>query len=1294
MAMTSPSTSQLIARLEAAYGQGRSWTSQAGSTARAWETSSYHLLWADHAASDADLRRLWEARKGRQPYPVVLLAPSDDEAKIRVAGPQDARPVRELPANRVLDLLEASRSLATREAASLLAREFSRLEEAVVPGVRVKELLTPHFLQDRLRWPINEQRLSRVIEGITPSATMAWHSLFQRMGYQVEQLPQRGYLLRYNNSPIAVVHPHRDPLQFSRLTDNGELPEGMVLADCAQHGAHWGVLAAGGRYRLFQRKPPVGPATGQHVEIDLGELERKDRLYLGLLAPESLKENGWLTTWVGEAKDFGEELRKGLEERLIKDALPNIARGLGEWLEAQGADLSDRDQLRQIEEASLTLVFRFMFLLHTEARGYLPIGSAAYRPHSARQLAEDSRLALSSLGRRATQRWDRLRTLIRMVRTGDRSAAVPAYNGSLFAAAGFPGSDLLERAEVADVYLAPALMAIAYETDKPDAPGLDYAGLQIGHLGAIYEALLTLRLTRAPEDLAYDSKQDVFRPVRSGEQPEVTKAQLYYQAEAGGRKAGGVFYTRHEFVDHLLRHSLLPALDQHLEEIKKIADRDPNEATQRLLDFAVVDPAMGSAHFLTAALDMIADRMELFLAEVGGLPGIAQQLSELSQENGPVSQPPEDGDLLRRLILKRCIYGVDLSPMAVEVANVTLWLASFVPGLALSYLGSNLKCGDALIGVADPLVVGASDSPMFTGQAVADAMTRAANIQRKLAENPDRTPDEVKHSEEMGADLHGATAGLRSVFDLWAAEPLGLTGARHTLETHADALVARDEGKITKIAPAIAEASHTAAQYRFFHWPLEFPGVFHRERPGFDVVVGNPPWNEITIEELAFYALREPGLRGLQSLADRRNRIRVLDQQNPSWREEFEAQQKQLATVRGFFSEAGGYQLQGVGDKDLYQLFCERYSHLVREDGRLGVVLPRTALLAQGAKGFRQWLFGQTMVTRVDFLLNAARWAFDMEPRYTVGLLSGQRSSPSNGAEFQMTGPSANLREFQDVAGYGVSIPVSSLGDAQVVPLLSSQMHADVLAKIRRGVQFDSLDNPEVSNIKGRSFDQYEPHGNEPAGFSVWDDVTSFAQAKRSRSPVFKRMFSADFLANPHTHPMNHCRIAFRDVTRSTDSRTVRACLVPPRTPLTNKAPYLIFAGWGGLAQANVLGIMNSLPFDWIARRYVETNLNYFILDMLTFPPPDNTPWQRIGRLAARLSCLDERFYEFAAEAEVEYGPLTDAQRNDMRAEIDALVAGAYGLTEDELRFVFRDFTENAVSLPYRQVVLGKFVSL
>ena len=1344
--MTSRAANQPPARLETTFGPGRGWTSQAGSSARVWETSAYHLLWSDDAASEGEVRRLWEARKGRQAYAVVLLAPSDDESRVRVAGPQDARPVRELPLVRVLDLLEASRGLAARRAASFLAREFGRLEETVVPGLRVKDLLTPHFVRERLRWPMNEQRLSGAVEGTPHTGNVSWRSLFQGMGYQTEQLPQRGYLLRHDNAPVAVVHPHPDASQFSRLTDNGELPEGVVLSDCGQQGAPWGILTAEGRYRLFQRRPPVGSAAGQHIEIDTGELERKDRLYLGLLAPQSLKENGWLTDWVGEAKDFGEELRKGLEERLIKDALPNVARGLGEHLESQGAALSDREQLRQIEEAALTLVFRFMFLLHTEARGYLPIGSAAYRPHSARQLADDSRLAQSQLSRKSTQRWDRLRTLVRMVRTGDRSAGVPAYNGSLFAADGFPGSALLEQSEVADIYLAPALAAIAYETDKPDAPGLDYAGLQIGHLGAIYEALLTLRLTRAPEELAYDPKQDVFRPLRAGEQPEVTRAQLYYQAEAGGRKAGGVFYTRHEFVDHLLNHSLLPALDDHLDGIRKLAERAPQEAARRLFDFSVVDPAMGSAHFLTAALDIMADRMELFLAEVGGLPGIAAQLSELSLHDGPAVHQPEDGDLLRRLILKRCIYGVDLSPMAVEVANVTLWLASFVPGLALSYLGSNLKCGDALIGVADPSVVGAMDSPLLTGRPVDIAMRRAAELQRELVEIPDRTPGEVQHSEKLSAKLHRATEELRNAFNLWAAEPLGLQGARHTLETNVAEIVditlwTSDISE--EIIEASARSMAIASKYCFFHWPLEFPSVFHRERPGFDVVVGNPPWNKVKFEMPSFLALHDPGIRGLRSGLERDERAERLFQQRPELRREIEETKQQIEEQRKFFRPENGYTIQGSGDTDLYKLFCERYASITRKQGFLGVVLPRVAFLNDGSRGFRRWFFKACRPSRIDALLNNRHWAFDIHPQYSIALVTAQVGA-SVGGSVTVTGPARNEREFAAcIAGKGVQVDLAALaswtpapmGDSAKeptweLPLLPTPVHVSVLSKLRCGARFDALQNPESENIstgraaaprltpytelheaqqralfthppgegripvwKGRSFDQYEPHGDELAGYAVWDDVFSFAQRKRSRSSVFKRMFSADFIADPDTHPMNNCRIAFRDVTRSTDSRTVRACLIPPRTPLTHTAPNLVINAYSTLAQAYILGVMNSLSFDWLARRYVETHLTYFILNSLTFPPLDSTTWQRIGALAARLSCLNERFAEFAADAGVACGPLTDAQRHDMRAEIDTLVARAYGLTEDELRFIFTDFTENAVSPAYRELVLEKFAA-
>ena len=124
------------------------------------------------------------------------------------------------------------------------------------------------------------------------------------------------------------------------------------------------------------------------------------------------------------------------------------------------------------------------------------------------------------------------------------------------------------------------------------------------------------------------------------------------------------------------------------------------------------------------------------------------------------------------------------------------------------------------------------------------------------------------------------------------------------------------------------------------------------------------------------------------------------------------------------------------------------------------------------------------------------------------------------------------------------------------------------------------------------------------------------------------------------------------------------------------------------------MGIFNSLSFDWQARRYVETSMSFFILNGLAFPPPDNTPWKRIGKLAAELSCVDARFVDFADAADVDFGPLPESARSDKRAEIDALVAHAYGLAVDELSFVFTDFTERAVSPAYRRQVLEKFEGL
>ena len=1339
--MAQPNPNPLADQLRSELGSSTHWTSPSGLNSTLWTFQGFELICPQQLSRKSGINRLWAERWNHRATPVILIAPSDaGPNRVNVLGPdEDHRHIRELPTQQIVDLLRSIRSCDETEAHERLTTALSAIADSITPGLRANGLLTTHFIRNRLRLPENSASLQNAVSTLSAGHfTAAWRDLMLQLGYEIEDHSNGNYLLRHQNSPIAVIQPHASVDDLNRMNDTGQLPEGILLEACQRAGAPWGILAADGRYRLFQQYPRTGAATAQWLEIHPQILADEDRIYVGLLAPRSLNQDGLMYQWSEEARDFGDELRRGLEERITNVALPQLAQGLAEWLQRQGVNTNDREQLDEIARAALTLVFRYIFVLHLEARDHLPIREQRYRRDSATTLADDCRPENGPFDNNSVRHWHSLQKITSIMRNGDQSAQVPAYNGSLFAPDRFPGASLLEKAQISDQHLAPAIASIAFENDGEDAPGLDYAGLQVGHLGAIYEALLSYRLSVASEDLVYDGTRDIYRPKRASDKhTDVRRSDLLYQTEKGGRQAAGVYYTKHEFVQHLLKHSLIPALDDHLNEVENIAVHSASNAAQHLFNFSIIDPAMGSAHFLTAALDMIADRVELFLVNQP-LPDIADMLRELREDGGASANNSKDGDLLRRLILKRCIYGVDISPMAVEIANVTLWLSSFVPGLALSYLGNNLKCGDALIGVADPNVVGSKDDPIFTGMVVRNAMQQAAELQSQLIAVSDRTPDEVKHSAQLNAQIRESTIGLRTAFDLWSAQPLGLDGGRNTLTLHAKNIIA---GEHPAVEAEVAQAQAIAAKYNFFHWPLEFPTVFHAQQPGFNVVVGNPPWNKIKFEMPNFLSLHDPGIRGLPSATARDQRAAQLLERNPHLLDEIEETKLQIENQRQFFHPENGYTGQSSGDTDLYQLFCERYASIAATQGYIGVVLPRVAFVNDGSRDFRRWFFKQTKPNRIDTIQNSGRWAFNMEPRYTIALVASQIGIPPQGS-VTITGPARDESEFTTLINSpGVHFQLADLaawtpppeGEDSTdptweLPLLPTQSHVDVLTKMRSGPRFDQTRKPRglpsphaLTNAptlipytdlhsaqqrtmfahpkspdripvwKGSSFDQYNPHGEDPAGYGRPQEIADFLQTKRSNSRVFANVLPKQVTAEPTTLPFHQARIVFRAVTRRNDSRTVIACLAPPRTPLTDRAPFLASHLWSALDQAFIVGIFNSIPFDWQARRSVETTLNYFILNGLTLPPGDNVPRQRIGSLAARLSCVDERFADFAAEAGVLYGPILHAEQDNMRAEIDALVAHAYGLSEDELRFVFTDFTDNAVPRSYRDLVITKF---
>ncbi|MCY3808178.1 MAG: hypothetical protein OXG58_01875 [Gemmatimonadetes bacterium] len=1236
--------------------------------------------------------------------PYLLIADDPQHTgRIRVLGPPHGnRPIQSVSAELLADSLQQLTELPAFDAIRRIADDLTRIGG---DGLTVNGLLTRHTLEyrfkgDAARW----ETATDEVRAIKPSDS--WQHVLRKLGYTVQQLRKRGYLARHQGRPVALIHPKGKARDLARVDSQGRPPEGLLLSDCEAQGAQFGILVQGSRFRLFDARS-ASPAS-DWLEMDIRLLGDERLPFLALLAPSSLADGGFAAVR-NEARNFGVALHERLDRTIRQDALPALAVGMQHWAREHGMDLGNDRERQELERAALTLVFRIVFILFCESARHLPMSNRTYEKVSLSSLVREAHDTMSKLSSASSALWSRFVTLVRAMRDGNPAWDVPAYNGALFAARDFDGAELLERLELRDPVFAKVLVAIGQ--DQETRRGADFSTLEIAHIGHTYESLLSLKLSLAKRSVRYDARRDRYVQARGSEEAEVNAGGLLWQTHQGGRKAGGVYYTPVEIVRHLVGRTVLPAYERHLGEVAEIAKTDPERAASHLLSFAVVDPACGSAHFLVQVAETLAERTVLFLAE-HPLPPIVEAMDRLRSGASPGVEI-DDMALLRRLLVKHCVFGVDVSPMGAEVATLSLWLASFVPGLSLSYLGRNVRVGDSLIGVADANTV-VKDGTFFTEQ-VRRPLERATEIVRALAQIDDRTPEEVAESRQADHRATRATAGLKRLFDLWTAEQFGLSESRQHVALYGAAVIEGMDDDRKNLKP---RAQELAAKHRFLHWPLAFPQVFSRKRPGFDVVVGNPPWEEITVEELSFYGMYRPGLNSI-SEKQRDAVISELVAQRPELPQILRDQQADARIARAALA-TGDYKSMG-SDPDLYKYFCQRWQQVIRDSGFVGVVLPRTAFNAKGSQGFREWLYSTSTTHRIDFLVNTKAWAFaDVTPKYTIALVTAEGTRPKPDHRVEVLGTAASAKEWRVQASRaGVRIGPSALGSGLETPLLRSQDEADLLARLRQGFRFPygaggrwpcfgvrELDETNDKRFwrdqsdgeplwKGESFGQYDPHGTGERACPVTQPLLK--KIRKSR-PGLRSLLARDYDVATRRRgvrlELGRARVAFHDVARGTDPRTIIACLIPPGVLLTNTAPYLTFLSGDPTSQAGCLGFMNSLSFDWQARRFIEIHANFFLLEGLYLPDPDDTDFDAVARAAARLSAVDDRFADFASATGVEYGPVPPTERTRLRVEIDARVARAWNLTRADLGVIFRDFTESAVTPAYRSALLDRLEQL
>ncbi len=514
----------------------------------------------------------------------------------------------------------------------------------------------------------------------------------------------------------------------------------------------------------------------------------------------------------------------------------------------------------------------------------------------------------------STELYDRLQLLFTAVDRGDTALNVPTYNGGLFVTQPDP-SDLSPEAAVArflatyrlpDRELALGLDLMARDLDdKTKALAMiDYKSLGVRQLGSIYEGLLEFKLRVASEEMALvngkkteeivpyseakQKKLPILKAGRGKDAPDRTlpKGSVYLENDRRERKATGSYYTPDYIVKYIVENTVGPVLQEKLEGLRpafreaertlqqekknyqanknlgRTADSYENQTylkfrekvNEPFFDLKVLDPAMGSGHFLVEAVDFITDRLADYLNAFPWNP-VQYELQKTRQE---IQQEMErqgisldsgkltDLNLLKRRVLKSCIYGVDLNPMAVELAKVSLWLDCFTLGAPLSFLDHHLKCGNSLIGGNLKEVQDALSRDLFGNQFA--GLLSATHLMRRVGELSDVTAQEVAESRQSYKGAYDALAPFKRLLDVWISEHFGNKGAQRTTSLYAGAIVANDYRTTNTVdKKAIETALALSAGKRFFHWELEFPEVFyseHERKPdgGFDAVVGNPPY--------------------------------------------------------------------------------------------------------------------------------------------------------------------------------------------------------------------------------------------------------------------------------------------------------------------------------------------------------------------------------------------------------------------------------------------------------------------
>jgi len=693
--------------------------------------------------------------------------------------------------------------------------------------------------------------------------------------------------------------------------------------------------------------------------------------------------------WKEEGEKLGVRVREGLRKGVTR-ALSVLGSGFLNYdtpgndalrSALESGNLSTHDYFQEL----MRLMYRFLFIFTIEERklifDHLPETSQTDKKLSALHTLYEKGYSLRRLRDRSARYtsadnygdlWEGIKIVFRLLggeKTSDTNQLDLPVLGGLFKADQCPH---LDQCGLSNANLLEAMFRLRWTVEGNARTLIDYKNMGSEELGSVYESLLEL--------------------IPQVDLPRRSFGFLGIDVEGSSigntRKTTGSYYTNAGLVECLIKSNLDPLIEEKLAENRKITDE------QKILSITVIDPACGSGHFLLAAARRLADKLALL------------------RSNG--AQPIAD-DLYRnslRDVISSCIYGVDLNPLAVELARMALWLESHEPGKPLSFLDHHIRCGNSLIGVMDfdvlnkgipddaYKVLSGDDKEIVSAfkkrnksettvrerkqfalfeKSVEQAEAALADLHLQIDKIQNNTLEDIEKKQSLFADLFNKSEyqKIKRACDLYAAAFFAEKKNKDSIvPTTADvdrASAGLDESNFS--VGVEDEAARISAENRFFHWYLEFPEIFAEQNHcGFDCVLGNPPWERIKLQEEEFFAPRNSEIADAANKSVRGQMIEALKQgsdYDKQLHEDFIKARRNAEAASAYAhlkqDENGRFPLTGIGDVNTYALFAETILYIKHEKGRAGFIVPTGIATDDSTKYFFAEISASNLVSLYDF---------------------------------------------------------------------------------------------------------------------------------------------------------------------------------------------------------------------------------------------------------------------------------------------------------------------------------------